>query len=57
MAARVDILSGVTKYLDLWQSGHKAKLSLTSKAAISSVQLNLEIDLHRHPDPQRKTAA
>ena len=57
MAGRMDILSVVTKYLDLWQSGHEAKLSITSKAGSSSVKLNLEIDLHRHPDPQRKTAA
>ena len=55
MAARMDILSFFTKYLDLWESGHDAKLSLTSKAGIFSVQLNLEIDLYRPPDPRRRS--
>ena len=60
MAARMDILSFVTKYLDLWQSGHEAKLCLSSKAGISSVQLSLEIDLHcprpPYPRPRRRSA-
>ena len=52
MAGHKEICSFVTKYLELWQSGHDAKMVLTCKAGKASVQINLDIDLLPPPLPQ-----